>query len=244
MMERLSRYLSPLVTVQDRMPWFLPVVGTVLLAVSSNLIYDASKTVLGFAGGVVVILLLVLFGVAIAVLAYRRTPRPNYHLKDKPHPRKHSGLIALVSNPRVVEKAIEYHLPDLKCCWLVVTPEMMGTGADIQRRYLGRVTCHLAEITDEYDSGGCNALVRGIFTVEVAREGLTPDQVIADITGGTKPMTAGMLIACLSGGYAVEHVPTAFEYDGPKKTRRATEPLDPIEIKIQMTSHALEVGQD
>ena len=240
MLNLVSRYVAPLVIVQDRMPWFLPVVGTVLLAVASNLIYDAAKTALGFGGGLLVIGLLILFGAVLAVLAYRRIPRPNYHLKNKEHPGKHVGLIALVSNPRVVEKAIEYHLPDLKCCWLVVTPEMMATGAEIQRRYLGRVTCHLAEIEDEYDSAGCQALVRRIFTVDSAEAGLLPAQVIADITGGTKPMTAGMLMACVSGDYAVEHVPTAFELDPQTKGRKPIGPLDPIQIAIRMTSPASE----
>jgi len=48
--------------------------------------------------------------------------------------------------------------------------------------------------------------VRAVFEREAAEEGLRPDQVIADITGGTKPMTAGMVLAALTTGGDLEYV--------------------------------------
>jgi len=38
--------------------------------------------------------------------------------------------------------------------------------------------------------------------------GLLPRRLIADMTGGTKLMTAAMVAACLTRRYAIEHVPT------------------------------------
>jgi hypothetical protein len=48
--------------------------------------------------------------------------------------------------------------------------------------------------------------VRTVFSREAAEEALTPDQVIADITGGTKPLTAGMILATLAVGGTLEYV--------------------------------------
>ena len=43
---------------------------------------------------------------------------------------------------------------------------------------------------------------------------MTPDQVIADITGGTKPLTAGMVLAALTVGGALEYVESERDAEG------------------------------
>jgi hypothetical protein len=70
--------------------------------------------------------------------------------------------------------------------------------------------------------------VRDVYQREASRLGISPKQVIADITGGTKPMTMGMIVACLEGDYPIEHVPTAFNAAG-----QPTGPLPPIQIRVQ-----------
>jgi hypothetical protein len=37
-----------------------------------------------------------------------------------------------------------------------------------------------------------------ILEVEAVKAGLKPNEIIADITGGVKPMTAGMTLACVA----------------------------------------------
>jgi hypothetical protein len=69
-------------------------------------------------------------------------------------------------------------------------------------------------LRDRYDSQGCYRTVLQIYREEAPRHGLAPQDVVADITGGTKPMSLGMVVACLTGGYPIEHVPTAFDADG------------------------------
>ena len=56
--------------------------------------------------------------------------------------------------------------------------------------------------------------VRTVFEREAAEEGLEPDQVIADITGGTKPLTAGMVLAALTTGRAIEYVESNRDAEG------------------------------
>lgn len=233
-MERMLRYLRFLLIVDYQIPWFLPVFGTVLLAVASNLLYDITKTTLGTWGTLLTLAGMLALGVVLVMLALRRsTPPPGFDVKDRPRPHQYEGLIALVSSRPVVEKAIAYHCPVLKCCWFIVTPETLTMAAEIQGQYLDKgIRCHVREIKDEYDTEGCLTAVRHIFTVEVLDEGLTAKRVIADITGGTKPMTAGMLIACMSGEYAVQHTPSRYRYDSEKGRRVPDGLLDPIEIDI------------
>ena len=53
-----------------------------------------------------------------------------------------------------------------------------------------------------------------IFEREAAEEGMKPGDVIADITSGTKPLTAGMVLAALIDGRALEYVETERDEHG------------------------------
>jgi hypothetical protein len=56
--------------------------------------------------------------------------------------------------------------------------------------------------------------VRTVFEREAAEEGLQPGEVIADITGGTKPLTAGMVLAAITAGHALEYVESERDAQG------------------------------
>jgi len=56
--------------------------------------------------------------------------------------------------------------------------------------------------------------VRTVFEREAAEEGLRPEEVIADVTGGTKPLTAGMVLAALTTGGALEYVESERDAEG------------------------------
>ncbi len=68
-------------------------------------------------------------------------------------------------------------------------------------------------------------LVRSVFEQFAPRVGLAPSDIIADMTGGTKSMTAGMVLACSDFNAVLEHVPTRFSGAGQPML-----PLDPIEV--------------
>jgi hypothetical protein len=59
---------------------------------------------------------------------------------------------------------------------------------------------------DQLDAQSAYEAVVTVFDREAGEEGLTPAQVIADITGGTKPLTAGMLLAALAVDGDLEYV--------------------------------------
>ena len=92
------------------------------------------------------------------------------------------------------------------------------------------VQCYPLDLVQEYDASRCYFLVRRVFETLAAQVGITAVDVIADMTGGTKPMTAGMALACSDLNAALEHVPTQFVGSG-----QPTIPLEPIEVVFGRT---------
>ena len=234
MMNQWIRYLKTLLQSEDETPWAIPVFGAVLLSVFANLAYDLLKEFGGIIAAAILLGLFFAAGIALVALFEYQRQRRRQALKpiDKPRPAKHRGLIILVSSAPVVKKAIEYHLPELKYCWLITTPQTAALGADIQKEFLARVKCVPRGIENELDSEGCYHLVSTIYQ-EAQRMGLSAPSIIADITGGTKRMTTALVLACLNGEppLDLEHVPTHYEIKEGKRVY--TEPLDPIQIEIK-----------
>jgi len=103
-------------------------------------------------------------------------------------------------------------------CWLVMqnvepvreafsqlSQQLLEQGVETQLHpvYLGQLDVEAA-----YQA------VRAIFEREAEEEGLGSDQVIADITGGIKPLTAGMVLAAIITDGAVEYVESERDAEG------------------------------
>ena len=67
---------------------------------------------------------------------------------------------------------------------------------------------------DDLDVEATFLAVSTIFERESVEEGLSPDRLIADITGGTKTMSAGMLLAALTTGAGLEYVESKRDSQG------------------------------
>jgi hypothetical protein len=96
-------------------------------------------------------------------------------------------------------------------CWLVmqegVTPVRERFGELSQRLTEDGVATRLHPVyVARPDTQAVYEAVRAVFEREAVEEGLAPDRVVADITGGTKPMTAGMVLAALTTGSTLEYV--------------------------------------
>jgi hypothetical protein len=134
---------------------------------------------------------------------------------EEERPSRYPGLIVLVGIGRKDTKpeelshnlAIEYHLSceeaggdALRVCWLIATGGVKGSvpvAREVRKRYeshCDKVILHV--LNSAFDVQEAYRLVRGIYTEEAAEYGLAPEQIIADFTGGTKPMSAGMILAC------------------------------------------------
>ncbi len=225
------RVREPFLRALAEVPWFGPVVSAVLIALLINILSTALTTWgglwLGWAGVIVLALATVAFAYAYTIAETRRRGRGLGPIADLVNPPRQRGLIFLFSREETLREAVRYHQPALEHCWLLVTPEMQDGARQAMGHFPGlRFTLHA--LSDRYNSQACCQTVRAIYQAEAPLLGIPPGQIIADITGGTKPMTLGMIVACLEGDYPVEHVPTAFDAAG-----QPTGPLPPIQIAIQ-----------
>ncbi|MGD9099610.1 MAG: hypothetical protein PVF45_03955 [Anaerolineae bacterium] len=127
-------------------------------------------------------------------------------------PPKHRGLIVLVGTGRPGEDpmrqsagaAIVYHVAGgqeagLEKCWLVATTGEKGS-LPIARQLeeecqAQNVEARIETVADRFSVQESYDLVRRIYQ-EALAEGLAEDDLIADFTGGVKPMSAGMILAC------------------------------------------------
>jgi CRISPR/Cas system-associated protein Csm6 len=126
---------------------------------------------------------------------------------------KHRGLIVLVGTGRPGEDpmsqsagiAIEYHMSagqesGLEMCWLIATAGESGSLPIAQKLkeacQARNVKADIRTVSDPFSVQESYDLVQRIYDEEVPKASLSEREVIADFTGGVKPMSAGMILAC------------------------------------------------
>lgn len=153
---------------------------------------------------------LVAIGVAATValgglyLALSRERREWVLVPKEKRPPQFPGLIVLVGPGREEEDplqgpcgpAIEYHLPTLKFCWMIASEEGQPVAEALRQQYEGRCQVKVVPVGGAFEVQDVYETVRNIYLQEAPKAGLAPEQVIADFTGGTKVMSAGMILAC------------------------------------------------
>jgi hypothetical protein len=224
----------PFIRTQMVMPWFGPVFTTVLLALSVNVLSTALTTWggVGWSLAVMAVLMaaMVLYARAISDRMVRSEP---FCLKEVHNPPKKQGLLFLFQfNQEPLMKAVEYHRPDLQRCWLLATPELKdqaeAAARNIEALY-SEIGCTALALSSLYDTADCYRAALDVFDRRAAEAALSPAHLIADITGGTKPMTIGVMLACFQKGYAIEHVPAVYD----EVTHKPIRTLDPIQVAIE-----------
>jgi hypothetical protein len=227
---------DPLVQTLSQVSWFGFVLTTVLIAAMVNVITGIFVGVAGPVWAAVALIVLALVTLLYAnITAYRfrqHLVEGERIIGERPHPIPRSGLIVLVTKAPTARKAIDYHQATLEHLWLITTPEMREAANALRTHAeaLG-IQCHVLDLEQEYDASQCYYLVRQVYEVAAPSLLLARSAIIADMTGGTKPMTAGMVLACSDLHAPLQHVPTRFVGDG-----QPTVPLDPIEVLIGRTT--------
>lgn len=192
--------------------------GLLVVDLVANLAYSlltAPAESLPVAWGPLVAILLL---TGLAYLLYRRDRRRGRAVEMRVDESRlappHTGLIWLLGPgpPDHLLFALEHHRKGGGGlhCWLVmqdVEPVRQAL-AQLSQKLLERgAAVRLHPVYIQYlDVQAAYQAVRAVFEREAAEEGLPPAQVIADITGGTKPLTAGMVLAALTTGGALEYV--------------------------------------
>ncbi len=186
-------------------------ISALLLPIFLDLISEWLQTVLGETPAQ----LLQIAGIIAALLAgllilYKAlgTTEALQLVPEEERPPRFPGLILLVGrgNEEVYATAIEYHLrgqegegEGLRVCWLIATDGLDGSisiAEQLRQKY--KTACHVivCKLNSAFDVKEAYRVVHRIYTHEVEKYGLKPEQVISDFTGGTKPMAAGMVLAC------------------------------------------------
>ncbi len=139
---------------------------------------------------------------------------------------RHAGLICLLSlqfQPCFI--AIKHHCSahvsgePLRHCWVLITPEAerQGIFGQLQARVSDEagfnLTLHPIYLANETIEVSYRE-VSDIYAFRSVEQHLKPHQIMADLTGGTKTMTAGMVMACQDHGYALEYVRSQYGPDG------------------------------
>jgi len=198
------------------------IIGSIVLAVVGNGVYDLLVGFLGATprtlGSIIVGALLILlfvtlsFRALIRVLAARRQT-PTFTLPTSLQANPCEGLVLFVSEGRQTSEqpAIQFHIKggQLKRCWLIVSPETRHKAADIEV-WLGRQNTEaratLLPLNDAFRADLAYEVVKdALFQAE--RAGFA---AMVDITAGTKPMTAGAVLACLDRGVPMQYMRTTF----------------------------------
>jgi len=172
------------------------------------------------------------------------------------HVPHHRGVIALVSVGKYVpaENALEYHAwtaasgnrPVLTHCWLLAGPGV-GEGSSLDNaerlaesfRSRG-VSVEVWPLADADDVQAAYLAVKTIYQVALNKYKLPQEMIIADYTGGTKSMTAGLLLAALEQEGRLQYMkPNRYEADG-RADRAAGS--SPRLVKVDFVSVAATAG--
>lgn len=155
----------------------------------------------------------------------RHAPVLRSLVPEMEQPPKKRGLLVLVGTGREntdpmsqsAGAAIQYHLasasaPGLEFCWLIPSglEETPSEGMQQRREQAAvavaralaavcaahRVTASIWPVVEAFSIQATHDLVQWLFTHQVTPAGLNEHEVICDFTGGTKLMSAGMILAC------------------------------------------------
>lgn len=178
------------------------------LGVVPNLVSEYVKAY--YASALVAFMVLGLAYVLVGLIsrAVARRARASIAMVQSENLSPREGLIVLSSpgsRTTPAENAIKAHLGTLQHCWIIAGPDVPGirpSSADNARSLIEHyqtlrptIRFHPRELDDEHNPEKAFHLVESIYR-EARAFGLTEHNMIADYTGGTKSMTAGMVLAC------------------------------------------------
>jgi hypothetical protein len=227
-------------TLGSPTPWLflLGAIAVGLLGEGASKVVDAWRTgtstetaLYTLLSGILVLLgTIVLFNVPLWLRLTLSQPRQASIAVEEhvPHQR---ALIALVSLGSYVpaENALDYHSwagvpgskPTLTHCWLLAGP---GEGEQSSQRNAGRlaevyaakgITTEIWPLNDADDTEEVYRAVKLIYQLAQSKYKLPREEIIADYTGGTKSMTAGMVLAVIEQGGQLQYMkPNKYEVDG------------------------------
>lgn len=201
---------------------FLSVLGNALTQILFNIFGETTNASVGIALGSVLIFI---FSVWFLAKSLAKMRSPEVDLGKLP-PKKHKGLLLLVSRDEPCRKAIEYHLPQLECCWLICSTQSIDIAKKLKQDFSKLKISEPIVVNDIYDPLEFYHFVRKIY--KSLPSGWTIEDAIADFTGMTAQASVGMVLASLSVQSPLQYTPAELQ-DG-QATGRS---FNPIEITLK-----------
>jgi hypothetical protein len=202
-------------------------VGSIFLAVLGNAVWQIAVNIIGtstIAAVQIALVSMLIFFISVWLFARGLNQLDPPQIPDTHIPEKHNGLILLVSQFEPCNKAIQYHLPTLKRCWLLHSAQTEAIALEVMRAFADTpdLTFIPIPVKNIYDPMEFYNLVRIIYAK------LPPlwraKDVIADYTGMTAHGSVGMVLASLNPRAPLQYIPS-----DPKHPNKS---LSPIEIKL------------
>lgn len=227
--QTLTRFARVLLTMgSGESPWLIVafVLGVVAIGIASNFVFSvvAFPATISLGSGVRVVLCVAVL-VLCAYAAYRYDLKVAWDrarltptIKENAAPIS-PGMIWLLSlgRPDLPCFAIRYHYATesaarLRHCWVLITPDVKAANAfDLLKTRIDElgydVQLHPVELASDTANVTYQA-IESIYT-DLARKpeiDLAPRDIVSDMTGGTKQLTAGMVMACLLHEWPLEYI--------------------------------------
>lgn len=199
-------------------------VGQAIVSLFQDTIKSLLKGIFGDTPTGLVYLLIVLGVTALILFLLDRAlkPKPKDLVPPDSKPPKMKGLILLVgkglqgkpAQEQSAHVAIEYHLKNpagrlgLRDCWLIASEDSYTYALELKEEFEKRgIEMHLNKVADPYyDVNDTYGVVSKIYDEDLSKAKLAENEVIADFTGGTKPMSLGMAMACLPNNRAMQYM--------------------------------------
>ena len=208
------------------------IIGTAALSLALQAVYDFANEPGVFKGGYWLALgcLFIAGGILLVSTARHRYSQGQISLKQSVPPRQQMGLIVMAdANGDALRSAIEYCLPSLKHCWLLASRDTVATAQALVAQYQGQVPNfyygELGYLVDPDQIQATYDTVVRIFDTEAPAAGLQPHDIVADISGGSKAMTAGVALACLARDRDMQFLKAARDGNGRILPNAPLEPM-------------------
>lgn len=224
--------LSAFIEPNRRTVWSY-LIGTIALGVGGSAGYELARRFAiwtGVGDGVPGLTIILAFSVGSLLFAGwllqtglnwwsgRGTPQIGISSEAAIQPRRALVVIVSARSDGPHGKAVKAHFDpeiDLRClthCWAVHTRDSEQYAEQLRDEYREQgVTVHPREVHDVSNLQDAYTVVRQCIDEALAtRELPSPrkDQVIVDVTGGTAPMTAGAILACLEKQVSIQYIYT------------------------------------
>jgi hypothetical protein len=232
MRNSLAQALKIFFSPETILPFLL---GSVFLAVLGNAVYDILKNLIG---ATTPELLRIAFGAFLVFMAsvclvawlvsrkLSRLTNANAIL-SKRKPEQHRGLILLVSREEPCHKAMRYHLPRLKRCWLICSTQTLEIAEKLRQEFPRVCLDEPIVINDIYDPLEFRDQIDDIYAN--LPMGWLDREVITDYVGMTAHGSVGVVLACSGTDRPLQYTPALFD----SKTKQPLSSVDPIEIVLE-----------